>query len=79
MNSKPTFVDTWGWLALAHRHDSRHAEVADLFRSLRRDRVPIYTSDYVLDELVTLLFRREVFAHAVGFVDGILSAADLGQ
>ncbi len=37
--------------------------------------VLIYTSDYVLDELITLLFRREVFEEATRFVQGILAAA----
>lgn len=44
------FVDTWGWLALGHAKDPWHNEV--------------YTSDYILDELITLLFRREHFSEA---------------
>ncbi len=79
MNAEPTFVDTWGWLALGHRGDAHHAEVAEFFRILRSNHVPICTSDYVLDELITLLFRREVFDQAVRFVGTLLSAADLGQ
>ena len=79
MNIEPTFIDTWGWMALGHRRDGRHGEVTELFRSLRLRQVPIYSSDYVLDELITLLFRREVFAEAIRFIDTLLTAVDLGQ
>jgi len=74
---EPVFVDTWGWIALGHRRDSRHTEVKRIFQELRHHRISIYTSDYVLDELITLLFRREVFYEATRFIDGIWAAADL--
>jgi predicted nucleic acid-binding protein len=72
-------VDTWGWLALGHRRDSHHASVAQLFQSLRSHRIAIHTTDYVFDELITLLFSREVFAEATRFIETLFSAADLGQ
>ncbi|MBM4465835.1 MAG: hypothetical protein FJ014_09830 [Chloroflexi bacterium] len=79
MNHEAVFVDTWGWMALGHRQEPRHAEVKRIYRELRSNGIPIYTSDYVLDELITLLFRREVFEEAVRFVEGILGSAVLGQ
>ena len=79
MNSEPTFVDTWGWMALGHRGDTRHPEVAGLFHSLRSQRTPLYTTDYVLDELITLLYRRETFAEATRFVQTVLSAEGTGR
>ena len=79
MDSDAIFVDTWGWMALGHRRELRHVEVKRIYQELLNNRAPIYTSDYVLDELVTLLFRREVFEEAVRFVEGILGAAVLGQ
>lgn len=79
MSGEPTFVDTWGWIALGNARDSQHHRVTDLFHTLRREGTSIFTSDYVLDELVTLLFRREVHDHSVQFVDGLLSAANAGQ
>jgi len=36
----------------------------------------VYTSDYVLDELITLLFRREAFEEAVRFVEGLFHASE---
>ena len=45
MNHRSTFVDTWGWVALGNGRDAHHSIVTDLFRSLRSEDVPIYTSD----------------------------------
>ena len=38
----------------------------------------IYTSDYVLDEFLTLIFKRETFVHAVEFTHGLLATAANG-
>ncbi len=73
------FVDTWGWLALGSEAESSHGEVVDLFREVRRERRPLYTSDYILDELITLLFRREQTDTAEGFLAGLWNASDLGH
>jgi predicted nucleic acid-binding protein len=66
-------------MALGHRRELCHAEVKGIYRQLRSNGIPVYTSDYVLDELITLLFRREVFEEAMRFVEGIMGAAALGQ
>jgi len=79
MDREAVFVDTWGWMALGHRREPRHAEVKHIYQELRSNQIPTYTSDYVLDELITLLFRHEVFEEAMRFVEGILGAAVLGQ
>ena len=79
MNGKSVFVDTWGWLALGQRREPRHDQVKRIYRELRAEGVAVYTSDYVLDELITLLFRRESFERAVEYVHGILAAAARGH
>ncbi|MGC9400690.1 MAG: type II toxin-antitoxin system VapC family toxin [Anaerolineae bacterium] len=79
MNLVPVFVDTWGWMALGYRRDPQHGEVRDLYRQLREEQIPITTSDYVLDELITLLFRRESFTEAARFVEGLLAATEQGH
>lgn len=79
MNEQPTFVDTWGWGALGSPRDGAHREVTNVFRTLRTAGVPIVTSDFVLDELITLLFRREPYDRAVRFVEKLLGAADTGH
>ncbi|MCD6468886.1 MAG: type II toxin-antitoxin system VapC family toxin [Thermoplasmata archaeon] len=68
------FIDTWGWLALGHRRDARHREVRAFYQALQEEGALCYTTDYVLDETITLLFRREVFKEVVRFIEGIFQA-----
>lgn len=60
----PIFIDTWGWLVLRDSLESRHPEVNEFYQDFRRRRGIAYTTDYVLDETVTLLFRRLPFSKA---------------
>ncbi|MBI2264267.1 MAG: type II toxin-antitoxin system VapC family toxin [Armatimonadetes bacterium] len=71
----PVFIDSWGWIALGHKKEPRHDEIDEYYRTLREKKARIYTSDYVLDEVITLIFRREIFSEALFFVTGILKAA----
>ncbi|MFO8034410.1 MAG: PIN domain-containing protein [Candidatus Bipolaricaulota bacterium] len=52
------FIDTWGWIVLYNRREPRHSELRALYRELSEDERTAYTTDYVLDETITLLFRR---------------------
>ncbi len=52
-----TFVDTSGWVALFLTKDPQHAAAVDWHR---RDQDRRLTSDYVLDELLTLLKVRSI-------------------
>jgi len=79
MSPDPVFVDTWGWMALGHRRDPSHSEIRRFYHELREQRVPVYTSDYVLDEVITLLFRRELSSEAIRFTEGLFTAAALGH
>lgn len=73
------FIDTWGWLALGHRRDARHLEVKAFYQRLQEEGARLYTTDYVLDEVITLLFRREPFEEAVRFTEGIFQASQEGR
>ena len=73
------FIDTWGWLALGHRRDARHQEIKACYQALQEKGTPFYTTDYVLDETITLLFRREVFEEAVRFMEGIFQSVEEGH
>lgn len=52
------FVDTWGWVVLHNKRETKHDEVEAFYRQYRLSGANIYTTDYVLDETLTLLFRR---------------------
>jgi predicted nucleic acid-binding protein len=52
------FIDTWGWVVLYNKREPRHKEANTFYRKFRLHGGKIYTSDYVLDETFTLLFKR---------------------
>jgi predicted nucleic acid-binding protein len=58
----PVFLDTGGWFAYFVRRDPDHAAATDW---MRQNRQPLITTDYVLDELFTLLKLRESHRSAV--------------
>ncbi len=52
------FIDTWGWLSLRDRREMRHEEAKNFYYSFRRQSGKVFTTDYVLDETFTLIFKR---------------------
>jgi predicted nucleic acid-binding protein len=68
------FVDTWGWLALADRTDAKHKAVVSCYRERSRLTGRVVTSNFVLDELLTLLFLRRPFAEAAKFANALLAS-----
>ena len=72
------FIDTWGWLTLRDRKESRHQEVKDFYRQFRDQNGIIYTSDYVIDETITLVFKRLPFKTAKKSLSKIDKAIEEG-
>ena len=68
------FVDTWGWLKILSPRESRHAEVVEYFRAYLDRGGEVFTTDYVLDETLTLLFKRLSFERAFGQYERIEAA-----
>ena len=58
------FIDTWGWLQLYDKRENQHQAVATFFEHFNTQSGTIYTTDYVLDETFTLLFKRLPFHQA---------------
>ncbi len=52
------FIDTWGWISLLSKREAKHSRVDSFYRSLRANHGLLYTTDDVLNETFTLLFRR---------------------
>ncbi len=48
-------------MVLGSRNDPYYSAIAKLYSECRNSKTVIYTSDYVLDELISLLFRRESY------------------
>lgn len=78
MRDNAIFIDTWGWIAIANREEPRRDEVLQFYQECRNRRMRIYTSDFVLDEVITLLFTRETFGYASQFLEGLLATAENG-
>lgn len=72
------FMDTWGWLTLRDKKEHRHEEIKDQYLSLCSRKCLFYTTDYVLDETFTLLFRRLPFKEAKDSLDVIELAIKKG-
>jgi len=79
MNAERVLVDTWGWLALADDREPRHRHVRTLIRKLWQEGQSALTTDYILDETFTLVFRRLPFARAQRFVSTIETAEQQGS
>ena len=60
------FVDTGGWYAAIAQKDHDH-DAAKQF--LLTNTLPLITSDYIMDETVTLLSSRIGHNYAVNFTD----------
>ena len=58
------FVDTWDWLTLRDRRERRHREAKATFQEALSRKSGLVTTDFVLDETFTLLFRRLPFHEA---------------
>jgi predicted nucleic acid-binding protein len=72
------FVDTWAWLALALRRDQHHAEAKRIHESLTAAGRQYLTTDYVLAELATQLYRAVHAAHAERFFGAVLKTISSG-
>ena len=70
------FVDTWAWIALASADDQYHAAATDQHRKLRRKRRTYVTTDFVLSEVITHLYRKQNPLQAESFLQGLWEAFD---
>lgn len=61
---KNLFLDSAGLFALYAANDQHHAEAASAFRGLLNQKVTFWVSDYVFDEISTLLLMRAGHAAA---------------
>jgi predicted nucleic acid-binding protein len=67
------FVDTWGWVAVADRKDAGHGAATEIFQQARRSGRTI-TSNSVLDETFTHLFKRRPFQDAWHFTATVVQS-----
>jgi len=68
------FVDTAGWVAYFNKRDSNHIEALKRWKLLRKEKIILVTTDYILDEMITLLKARRNTDTALRSVEAILSS-----
>ena len=71
MAAAEVFMDSAGFLALWDAGDEHHAAAIRLQKELARKRRPFLTTEYVVDETVTLLLVRHSHNAAVDFLDTV--------
>ncbi len=72
------FIDSWGWITIQNKREPRHVEINAFYRNFRTQGGTIYTTDYVLDETLTILFQRLPFSLARKFITFLDKAINQG-
>ncbi len=72
--NKYIFVDAWAWLALSNRKDMHHELAKKWYGEMKAAGYKMVTSDYVLDEVITVLFKNVVFSSASDFIESLFVA-----
>ena len=73
------FVDTGAWFALNSRNDENHHTAAGFVRRFKKEPVLFYTTDYVVDETVTLLRFKVSHSQALLFLDFLAKSAHVAR
>ena len=76
---KLVFIDTWAWLALANRKDTYHESARKGYAEIKAKGCRLVTSDYVLDETITALFRSVLYSSAVKFIESLWAMIESGK
>jgi uncharacterized protein len=62
------FVDTSAWFALNNRKDQHHKQASDFVASLKGSPILFLTTDYIVDETLTLLRFKVSHREAAAFL-----------
>ncbi len=65
------FIDTGAFLAIADKSDTFHEMAANVFQELAEQKAILYTSNYIIDETITLIRARVNHSAAVAFIKGL--------
>jgi uncharacterized protein len=71
-------IDTWGWLVLEDSKDPSHQAASRTYAEAARMSGDVFTTNFVLDETISLLFRRRPFEEVARFMRGLLTSPSVG-
>ncbi|MEW6103933.1 MAG: PIN domain-containing protein [bacterium] len=66
------FVDTSAWLGLNDKNDQYHNEAKTKAEAIKKERIELLTSEYIVDESITLIRYRISHQASVSFGDSLL-------
>lgn len=72
-------VDTWAWLALAVKRDQFHAAAKAQHQKFRKANQRYVTTDFILSEVISRLYRTSAAATAQGYIRALLAKVDAGD
>ncbi len=65
-------VDSWGWLVLEDSRDPLHPVVSGIYSEAATTSGNVFSTNFILDETISLLYRRRPFREASRFLTGLL-------
>lgn len=65
MSMERVFVDSSAWIALFNKSDKFYKQAVLSYHLLKKAHQSLYTSDYVIDETITTIFKKTNHAWAV--------------
>jgi predicted nucleic acid-binding protein len=65
-------IDTWGWLVLEDSRDPSHEAASRIYSEAVGAGGNIFTTNFILNETMTLLYRRRPFEEVSRFIRGLL-------
>ena len=69
MINRKVFVDTGGWIACLSRGDKNHDSAVSYLMELRKRQIPLFTSNYIIDETLTWFSYNNLHEKAVKVMD----------
>jgi len=69
------FVDTSAWLALNDKNDHYHARALEKSFEIKKDKIELVTTDYIIDESITIIRYRVSHKSAVLFGDSLFNSS----
>lgn len=68
------FIDTGAFLAIADKSDMSHGVVTSIYQQIIEQRAVLYTSNYIIDETITLIRARVGHKAATLFINGFAAS-----
>jgi len=63
------FIDTWGFKAFIDKREEKHSLVDKYIKDLWENKIKIITSDYIVDETITLLSYKLDYEKVKTFIE----------